>query len=168
MSFKKITPYDISDNVFTSIGKNWMLITAGNKTTSNCMTASWGGFGVLWNKPVVYIFVRPHRFTNEFIDKEDYFTINFFEDSYKNVLTICGKQSGRDINKAAYCGLQEFETTHKSIGYKNARMIIECKKIYAQQLSENYFIDISNLTHYPSKDYHIMYVGEITECYLKE
>lgn len=168
MRFSRIKPEEIKDNAIKLIGKDWMLIASGNELNNNCMTASWGGLGVLWNKPVAYIFVRPQRYTNEFLELEPYFTLNFFDEPYRDILSVCGKQSGRDINKALQCGLEVFETFNKSIAYTQSRLILECKKLFAQQLDPNCFIEKEHLHHYPNKDYHILYVGEITDCLIKK
>ena len=167
MSFIKINPTDIKENTFTLIDKDWMLISAGNSESNNCMTASWGGFGILWFKPVVYIFIRPQRYTREFIEKNDYFTVSFFDETYRDALNFCGKKSGREINKAKECGLDIIQTTHDSIAYKQANLILECKKMYAEPFKKESFIDKSQLHHYEKNDFHIMYIAEITECLIK-
>jgi flavin reductase (DIM6/NTAB) family NADH-FMN oxidoreductase RutF len=168
MSFTTINPEEISENALKLIGKDWMLVSAGNSNSNNCMTASWGGIGVLWFKPVVYVFIRPQRYTKEFIEKNDYFTLSFFEESYRPALNFCGKNSGKTINKAKECGLDILETTHGSIAYKQAKLILECKKMYAQPFNKESFIDKSPLHHYEQGDFHIMYIAEITECLIKE
>ena len=83
---KKISPYDLPGNVFTLIDKDWMLITAGTLDKFNTMTASWGGFGILWNEPVSFVFVRPTRFTYLFMEKNDFFTLSFFDHKYRKIL----------------------------------------------------------------------------------
>lgn len=168
MPFTKILPENISDNTFKLINKDWFLISAGNTEHNNCMTASWGGFGILWFKPVVYIFVRPQRYTNEFIKNNEYFTLSFFDETHRDALNYCGKNSGRDNNKAKECNLQIFETTHKSIAYKESRLILECKKLYSEPFKAENFIDKSPLHHYANGDFHIMYIAEITECLINE
>src|SRR6056297_324178 len=127
--FQKITPEKIQDNVFTSIGKDWMLITAGDLESWNTMTASWGTMGVLWNLPVAVCFIRPQRYTYEFAEKSKYFTLSFFENKYKDILNFCGSRSGRDFDKAAETGLKVFSTESGNIGFEQARLILECKKI---------------------------------------
>ena len=80
---KKIDPKDISQNVFSLIGDQWMLITAGTAEKCNTMTASWGGLGVLWGGPAATCYIRPQRYTKEFVDREEYFTLSFFDESYR-------------------------------------------------------------------------------------
>jgi len=143
MNFTKINPEEISENAIKLIGKDWMLITGGNTESNNCMTASWGGIGFLWNKPVVYIFVRPQRYTNEFLETANYFTLSFFDNSYREMLNFCGKQSGKIYNKAKEGNLSLFETSNGAVAYNEAKLIIECKKIYAEQIKKEAFTDMN-------------------------
>jgi len=103
--YKKIDPNDFSGNIIQKIGFDWMLITAGNPEKFNTMTASWGGMGFLWNKPVAFIFIRPQRFTYEFAELNEYYTLHFFEEKYREILNFCGSKSGRDVDKIAKTGL---------------------------------------------------------------
>jgi len=94
--FRKINPEDVRGNVFSMIGNDWMLITAGKRNHYNMMTASWGSAGVLWKKPVIFVFIRPQRYTYEFIEKQANFTVSFFNEEYRDLLNLCGTTSGRD------------------------------------------------------------------------
>jgi flavin reductase (DIM6/NTAB) family NADH-FMN oxidoreductase RutF len=82
-TFKEIKPTEIKGNPVHLIGKEWMLITAGTTQHFNTMTASWGSMGELWFKPVCFCFVRPQRYTYEFMEKSDVFTLSFFDEQYK-------------------------------------------------------------------------------------
>lgn len=158
----------LNENAIKLIGTDWMLITAGNTTNFNMMTASWGGLGWLWEKPVAFIFVRPQRYTHEFTEKEDYFTLTFYDESYKSTLLKMGSVSGRDFNKMSDSGLTPVATSNGSVAFKEARIIIECKKAYATPILYEGFKDkdIINST-YPEKDFHTMYVGEIINVWTK-
>ena len=107
---KAINPNEIKDNFIELIGKEWMLVSAGDKEKFNMMTASWGGVGVLWNRPVVFAFIRPERYTREFIDAKNEFTITFLGPEHRKAHSICGSKSGREIDKVAATGL-----THRSL-----------------------------------------------------
>ena len=89
--WKKIDPKQIEQNVFSMIGEQWMLVTAGTKENCNTMTASWGGLGVLWNKPVATAYIRPQRYTKQFLDEHEYFTLSFFGEEFRKELTLCGR-----------------------------------------------------------------------------
>lgn len=165
--FTDIKPSDLAENAVQLIGNEWMLITAGNKEHYNTMTASWGGMGMLWNKPVIFIFIRPQRYTYEFVEREDTFTCSFFEEKDRSKLSFCGTFSGRDCNK-----VEEVKFTPlflaDSIGFCEARIIIECRKLYYQDINPDNFILPNIQKHYPDKDYHRMYIGEILSVKVKK
>ena len=165
--FTKISHEKIEDNTFKLIGKDWMLITAGTKEDFNTMTASWGGFGFLWNKPICHIYIRPHRFTYNFIERYDLFTLSFFDEKYRGCLNICGTKSGRDIDKVKETGLTPAESDNRSIYFKEARLVLECRKIYYQDINPEFFIDNTIESNYPGKDYHRMYIGEVVNTLKK-
>lgn len=159
-TFKEIDPKAITDNPFTLIGSDWMLITAGTPDRFNTMTASWGGLGVLWKKQVAFCFIRPTRYTYEFIERSEHFTLSFFSRRYRSALNLCGTKSGRDVDKAAETGLTP-AFGDGTVYFTQARLVLECRKLYFQDFSPARFLDSSIEELYPQKDYHRMYVGEI-------
>ncbi|MDD3803159.1 MAG: flavin reductase [bacterium] len=165
---KETNPLDLNLNPFKLVGEDWMLISAGNLVKSNCMTASWGGMGVLWNKNVAFIFIRPVRYTYQFVEKYDYFTLSFFCEEDRKILQYCGKYSGREKDKAEDMSLHVSMIEDKSVMYKEAKMSILCKKIYFSDIDPKNFIDGSIDKNYPQKDYHRMYVGEIERVLIKD
>ena len=96
MGFKEMKAEELQFNPFTKIGKEWMLVTAGDEEKHNTMTASWGAMGIMWGKNVATVYIRPQRYTKEFIDKEERFTVSFFSEEYRQALEVCGSKSGRD------------------------------------------------------------------------
>lgn len=165
--YKEIKSEDLNENPFRLIGRDWMLITAGDLTSYNTMTASWGGFGVLWHKNVSFVFIRPTRYTYEFVEKADIFTLSFFYESHREALKICGSKSGRDVDKVSEAELSPFETPAGSVSFNEARLIIECRNIYSQDINPELFLDPDIDKNYPKRDYHRMYAGEILSCYVK-
>jgi flavin reductase (DIM6/NTAB) family NADH-FMN oxidoreductase RutF len=163
----QIQPEKLNENVFQLLGKDWMLITAGTMDAYNTMTASWGGMGVLWNRNVCYIVIRPQRHTFSFLEKNDFFTLSFFHEKYRDVLKFCGARSGKDVNKAAETGITPMKTENNAVYFAEARIVIECKIIYYQDLNPNNFLDPSIADNYPQQDYHRMYVGEILSVKIK-
>ena len=140
-----------------------MLITAGNSENHNTMTASWGGLGVLFGKNVSFIFVRPQRYTKEFIDSSGGYSLCFFDESYRNALNLCGTVSGRDTDKDKECGFT-VDFCEGVPYYKEAKLVLICKKIYRQSLGENSFIDKAPVkSFFANNDYHDMYIGEIVK-----
>lgn len=165
---KEIQIADFNENVFSWIGKDWMLITAGNEEKQNAMTASWGGMGVLWGKNVVYIVVRPQRFTKTLLDAFDHFSLTFFDEEYRKTLAYMGSASGKDEDKIANSKLHvAFE--HKTPYFKEAHTAFICKKLYAQFIDPTCFIDPAlDASMYPEKDYHMLYVAEVEKIFALE
>lgn len=166
--FKEMKPEEMNQNTFQLIGKDWMLITAEKEGKINTMTASWGGLGVMWGKNVAYVVIRPQRYTKEFVDYSDEFSLTFYDNSLKSTLSYLGSTSGRDENKIA-----KSELTVAYEGdipyFKDANMAILCKKLYAQEYKPECFIDQSLInTWYPNEDYHTLYIVEITKILVKE
>jgi len=166
--FNKIHAEDIPDNVFKLIGKDWMLITAGNKDEYNMMTASWGTAGVLWKKPVIFTFVRPQRYTYEFMEQNARFSVSFFEEKHREILNICGTTSGRDLNKMNIDGLTPMVTPADTVSFREARLVLECRKIYFDDIDPAFFQVFDLETIYPTRDYHRFYVGEIVGAWQKK
>ncbi len=168
MSFKEIDIKDLSFSPFEKIGKQWMLITAGNEESFNTMTASWGGLGVMWNKNVAFTFIRPSRYTYEFCEREEYFTLTFFPEEYRKALSFCGTKSGRDFDKCKETGLTPVFSAEAPY-FEQAELVLVCKKLYAQDMDKASVCDDFVNTHYGEDEpMHRMYVGEIVKAYVKE
>ncbi len=164
MNYKNLTPEELQDNFFSKIGKEWMLIAAEKNGKCNCMTASWGGVGVLWNKNVFFCFIRPQRYTKEFCDASDTITLSFFSEEYRDALKLCGRVSGRDTDKISEAGLSVNIGERGEIIFPQSDMTIVGKKLYVQDMAPDAFVDKNILsTCYPGKDYHTVYVCEIIE-----
>lgn len=158
-------PMDLLEmNPFAKFGKEWALVTAGSKAKCNTMTVSWGGVGVLWNKNVVYIFVRDSRYTKEFMDNGEFFSLSFFEEDYRPALAYCGAHSGRDEDKFEKAGLTP--AFRHSIPYPDeANFVMLCRKMAAVPMPEDVLNDKSIIdAFYKDGDMHTMYVGEIIEA----
>ena len=132
---------DYQTHPFTKLDKDWALLTAGTAEDFNSMTISWGGMGTLWGKPVAFIFVKPTRYTYEFVSKHDEITISFYGNEYKKALGIFGSKSGRDIDKPKTAGLTPKILEH-GITYEEAAETIVCKKLFMQQLDKEKFPDV--------------------------
>jgi len=164
--FNSVHPDDLNDNFFKMLDKDWMLVTAGGFGDFNTMTASWGTVGILWNKPIAICFIRPHRYTFQFADQYDFYTLAFFDEKYRDILNYCGAHSGRAVDKIRKTGLKPIETSRGNVIYEQARLALECRKLYADYLRPENFIDAGiERKNYPAKDYHKFFIGEIVECY---
>jgi flavin reductase (DIM6/NTAB) family NADH-FMN oxidoreductase RutF len=166
--FTEVSYKKVNENAFDLIGNRWMLITAGNKESFNCMTAAWGGFGYLWYKPVTFIYIRPQRYTRQFVEKHDHYTLSFFDPAYRNALNYCGSHSGRDVDKMKATGLKPFTTQNGNIAYEQARLVIECRKLYYEDVDPDHFLDPGLREVYPAKDYHRIYTGEVIACLVRK
>ena len=165
--FEEIAAKSLNENVFKAFDDEWALITAGKEDSFNTMTASWGTMGILWNKPVAIIFIRPHRYTLKFIEENQFFTISFFTNEYKHILNYCGQHSGKEVDKMKETGLTPIFSNAGSVGFEEARLMIECHKIYTDEFKPDRFINKEILHRtYPNKDYHHIFVGEIEHCYI--
>lgn len=159
------------EDAFHLIGKEWMLITAGDSTSYNTMTASWGGLGWLWNKPVAFIFVRPERYTHDFIEKNERLTLSFFPEEQRAALQICGTKSGRDGDKVKEAGLNAKSLESGAVTFEEARMVLDCKKLFKTEMTDSAFIDKELLARWynekPGGGLHTIYVVEIESVYAK-
>jgi len=165
--FLKITPDSIEENLISLIGDKWMLVTAKKSDgTVNTMTASWGGAGVIWNKPSVFVFIRPQRYTYEFTEESDTMTLSFFGEEYRDALKLCGRASGRDMDKIAKSGLTLAERNGMPC-FEKAELTLFCRKRYAQFLNEESVVDPTVKDSYPSGDYHRMYICEIVSAEIR-
>lgn len=164
--FRLIQPEDMQGNPFSLIGKGWMLITAG-ADRCNAMTASWGGLGVMWNKNVAFVVVRPQRYTKEFLDAEPAFSLSFLGDEHRKALSYLGTVSGRDEDKMARSGLtvtREDGVPH----FAEAHTVLICRKLFAQPYNPAAFLDRDIVARqYPDKDFHTLYIAEIVKALAK-
>ena len=150
-----------------AIDQEWAVLTAGEKEKFNAMTISWGGLGTIWNKPVVTVYVKPIRYTYEFMESNEYFTISFYNEEYRKDLGILGSKSGRDLDKVALTNLTP-EFLENAISFKEAKLTIVCKKIYFQDLDIKN-IDINSIPQseidrfYKTEPAHRMYIGEVID-----
>lgn len=170
MSLKAIDMKELKFNPMTLIGKEWMLVSAGNEKSFNTMTAQWGHLGAIWNgdMPTSVIYLRPQRYTRAFVDKENYYTLSFFDASYKKDLMYLGTHSGRDEDKLAKTSLTPV-FSDGSVYFKEAKMVFVCRKVYRGKLHEESFVDQDILKkNYPEHDFHYVYIGEIVKAYVNE
>ncbi len=169
--YTQIDPLSIKENVIRLISEDWMLITAGKANAYNTMTASWGMMGEVWGKHVAAITVRDSRYTYQFLEKNDTYTLSFFTHDHHPALELLGTKSGRDGNKVAESGLTPMELQSGDISFVEARMIIECRKLYAEPFKKDSFTDKSVYESAYGKELstsmHTLYIGEIVNVWVK-
>ena len=164
---KEINIRELKDNFVKMISNDWALLTAGKSDDFNTMTVSWGGIGELWNKDVCFVFVRPQRYTYEFMEKNGYFSLSFFGGEYKKELGVCGSKSGRDIDKMAETGFIPVDLG-EATGFEQAKVNVVLKKLAYQDMKPDGFIDKSIMNNYANNDFHRVYVGEIVKVVLND
>jgi flavin reductase (DIM6/NTAB) family NADH-FMN oxidoreductase RutF len=167
--FKKISAEELNENFIDLIGNKWMLITASKDDKVNTMTASWGGVGIMWGKTVATAYIRPQRYTKEFVDASETFTLSFFAGEQKQAMGYLGRVSGRDVpNKIEEANLHVTEANGYPT-FEEATLTLVCKKLYVQEMKEECFLGTEEIERwYPAKDYHTMYMAEIVEAYVSE
>ncbi len=164
--FKVQDTLSLEQKFFTLLAKDWMLITIGEPGDFNTMTASWGSFGYLWNRPIATIFIRPQRHTFSYAERFPTFTLSFLPEQYREALNLCGTKSGRDIDKVKAAGITPLATGLNGVALREAHLVIECEKIYQDSVKPTQFTDSSiEPSIYALKDYHKFYIGHIKACY---
>lgn len=164
--YRSLTTAEL-DGVFDLIGKDWMLITAKGKNEEgedvvNAMTASWGGLGFLWHRPVAFCFIRPQRYTYALTEQAERFSLTFFEEKHRDALRLFGTKSGREMDKFAETGLTPVEIDGvPAVG--EAHLTLICRKLYVDNLKQEGFVDKTVLKNYAAGDYHRVYVVEIEQ-----
>ncbi len=165
--FHAIEVKELPENLFVQLDKKWALVTAGSGECCNTMTVGWGGLGVLWGKPMVTCYIRPQRYTREFLDREEYFTLAFFGEEYRRQLTLCGQKSGRDVDKEKECGFTVKTAACGAPYFEEAELVLVCRKRYVQPMDPDQMPEDVKERWYPEKDYHLMYMGELVEILKK-
>ncbi|MDO4569310.1 MAG: flavin reductase family protein [Planctomycetia bacterium] len=157
----------LSRNPFQMIGQDWMLVSAAAGDRVNTMTASWGGLGVLWQKNVAFVFIRPQRYTREFVDAAETLSLCFLGEAQRKTLTYLGTTSGRDEDKIAKSGLHTLfcgETPY----FEESELVFITKKLFVQRMDESAFLDKKIIEKwYPDHDFHFVYVCSIEKALQK-
>ena len=163
MGFEKIRPEEMSGNPFEVRGKDWFLISAGSEQKLNMMTGGWGYLGVFCGKPSAVVLVRPSRYTYEFINDNDYFTVSFYGSEYRPQLSLLGSKSGRDIDKVAESKLTPAFAECGAPYFEEADLVLVCKKIFEKDLTEADVPEDDKKRFFPAGDYHKLYFTELIE-----
>ena len=166
--FTSIDPMTLDKNWFEGLHSEWALLSAGKPENFNTMVIGWGMFGPMWGIPVCEVVVRPQRYTFEFIEREETYSVAFFGNGYRKELGICGSKSGRDIDKMKETGFTPiFEDG--GIGYEEANLVLVCKKLYTTKFEKEKFLSPElPAKWYPEDDFHHVYYGQIIGAYQKE
>ena len=153
---------EFTTDVFSAFDKKWALLTAGDMKSFNTMTISWGSLGTIWGKPTATVYVRTSRYTHEFMDKYDYFTVSFFPETYRKTLAVLGSRSGRDMDKMHASGLTPVEAG-ASVGFAEAECTLVCRKMFMQPLDPARIPAEIVQALYRDDAPHDLYLGEVVE-----
>ena len=168
MSLKQIDASTLTFNPFEKLSKQWALVSAGNLDKFNMMTVSWGAVGVIWGKPSVTAYIRQTRYTKEFVDQNDTFTLTFLKDGHREALNVLGSKSGRDMDKMKDSGLTPVEVDG-NVTFAEADLVLVCRKRFVQEMPKENFLQQETLDRwYADQNYHTMYIGEIIAAYTAE
>ena len=166
MSLHPVDCKTLSPEVFRLFGTQNALLTAGDRTGLNTMTIGWCQLGRLWNIPACTVFVRPERYTYECMEGHDYFTGAVLPAGHREVRQLCGTKSGREVDKAAECGLTVRYGAGDAPYFEEAELVLVCRKQFCQRMDPACILDPEvDEKWYPAKDYHDIYIGTIVEAY---
>jgi flavin reductase (DIM6/NTAB) family NADH-FMN oxidoreductase RutF len=162
---RELIPFDVFGlRVVHGWANQWMLLAAGERPPGafNVMTVAWGAFGVMWSKPMALVVVRPSRYTYQFMEQGSSFTLSMFPGEFKGQLTLCGTRSGRSFDKLRASGFTPIPSTAvEAPGFDEAELIVECRKMYFDDIEPAHFLLPEIEGNYNGRDYHRMYWGEI-------
>ena len=153
---------NFNTDIFTLYDKKWALLTAGTESNFNTMTISWGGLGTIWNKPVATVYVRTSRLTHDYMDNNEYFTVSFYPEKYREILGVLGKKSGRDMDKLKNSGLTP-KKAGESMTFEEAEVTFVCRKLFRQELKTENMPENIAKAMYTGQAAHDMYIGEVVE-----
>ena len=169
-NFREISPGELVESPFKLFDKDWILITAPDSTKesgANAMTASWGGLGILWNKPTATVYVRPQRYSHALCEAADRIALCVLPEEYRDALRYCGTRSGKDTDKLLDCSLDCTDINGVPV-IKQSRIALICKKAYSDFIKKDSFLDTDHMKHYPKDDFHRFYILEIEKILVKE
>ncbi len=147
---------------FRRYNDDWAIVTAGEAGSFNGMTISWGSMGTIWNRPILTVYVRPDRYTWQFLEKHDVFTVSFFPEQYRAALTVMGRNSGRDCDKPKEAGLTPISVAG-SVSYREAEQTFVCKKLYMNQLNYDAVPDFAKQIYRDGVQPHYLIMGEVVD-----
>mgnify|MGYP002508830624 CR=1 FL=1 len=167
---KEVSVQELQLNPMTLIAKEWMLVTAGTQERGyNTMTCSWGHLGPVWASDTTIAYVRPQRYTKQFLDEQEYFTLTFSPEQYRKQLQLCGTKSGRDMDTVKECGFTLLHIEQGAPYFDQAELVLVCRKLYRAPRKAEGFLGTAVMEKcYPERDFHDLYVGRIVKVLAAE
>ena len=168
MKLHPADPKELASELLQAFSAQNALLTAGDRKSCNTMTIGWCQTGRLWNLPVCTVYVRPERYTYQFMEDQDYFTVSVLPEGEKKTMALCGSRSGRDIDKVKECGFTVRAAECGAPYFEEAELVLVCRKRFAQPMDPDNMPQEIKTKWYPEEDYHTLYIGEIVEVLVKD
>ena len=170
MKLHPVALTSLTPEIFRVFEQQPPLLTAGDRAGCNTMTIGWCQLGTLWHLPVCTVYVRPERYTYQFMERQDYFTVSVLPAEAKETVRICGTKSGRDLDKIKECGLTLCYGAGDAPYFEEAELVLVCKKIFVQDMTPDCVVnDNQDILHYynETNGWHRIYTGQVVEAYMK-
>lgn len=171
--FEQIDPKDIAEDVFTLVGENFGILTAGAAGDENAMVTSWGGWGIVFGKPGMFHFLRSNRYTLEKMRDQNVYTVTFFDDEFKDDIMPFGMASGRDTDKMAQTRLTPVRTPEGAPAWKEAKLIVECRLAEVTTVAPDDFYNDEDRSfveeaYAETGDWHKLVLSQITHVWSRK
>ena len=167
---KAIIYQDYAPQLITQLADGGAFLTVKNGKQANIMTIGWGTIGNIWSKPILMVMVRYSRHTYGMLEKAGEFTLSVpLNRNLSEELLICGRQSGREIDKFKECRFTPLQSQVISTpGIKECPLHFECHVVYQQAMEPGQLNPAFRDKWYKTPDYHVLYFGEIVAGFLTE
>lgn len=153
-------------NPFSMIGEDGFLVSAAKGAHVALTTSQWGLMGFLWNRPVVTMYIRPSRYTFEFLRSVDRFTVSFFPQEMAPALRYCATHRGWNEDKLAGSGLVP-ERIGDYVLFSQSNLTFACRRLYMRPMDESLIMDkVIVDEYYEDKDVHWSFSGQIEHVYI--
>lgn len=171
MELHRLENIELTPEIFAVFRRQPPLLTAGNREKCNTMTIGWCQLGTLWSIPICTVYVRPERYTYQFMEESGYFTVSVLPEEAKRITAYCGARSGRDTDKIRDCGLTIRYGAEDAPFFAESEWVLVCEKIYVQDLSPEHMVESGPIAKYydPAHGgWHRSYIGRVAEVYRRE
>ncbi len=166
-AYKQVNAESIPGNIIKLLSQDWMLITVADGDNVDMLTTTWGGLGSLFGKSVAFCFVDSKSAICALMEKSDTYTLTFYTEAYRNALQYCSKDSGSELNKVEASGLTPVSMPSGAKAFKEAWMIVECRKLLSQTLNEDSIVSGNVRKDCGGEKSNHLFVGEIVGVWIK-
>ncbi|MFC1899567.1 flavin reductase family protein [Chloroflexota bacterium] len=143
-----------------------LLASVDAQGNPNAMTIGWGTVGIIWNRPVFVVLVRPSRYTHGLIEITGDFTVNVPTPELADKMSYFGTVSGRDEDKFKESGLTTIPGNNiKSPIVAECVIHYECMVVHKNDVIPDELVEGIRNSSYRKDDFHKIYFGEILAVY---